>query len=122
MSRYSRLWRQAATEAGAANVISRRSCRSRYCWRRGLLPTLARLMLVTENMFGDILNDEAARPTVHGAAAGVITIWRSWTCMNSSTGRRQTSRARIANPARTIPRFALMLAETAWLEREAVAD
>jgi len=120
----SRLWRQMAAEVGAANPDIALDHMLVDTAAMQLVANPARFdVVVTENMFGDILTDEAA------VLAGSMGMLPSASLGDGGPGLYEPIHGSapdiagrgIANPAGTILSVALLLRHSLALEREAVA-
>jgi 3-isopropylmalate dehydrogenase len=120
----SRLWRQIAAEVGAANPDITLDHMLVDTAAMQLVANPARFdVVVTENMFGDILTDEAA------VLAGSMGMLPSASLGDGGPGLYEPIHGSapdiagrgIANPAGTILSVALLLRHSLALEREAVA-
>ena len=114
----SRLWRQIAVEVGAANPDIALDHMLVDTAAMQLVANPARFdVVVTENMFGDILTDEAA---VLAGSMGMLPSRRWATAApastNRSTARRRTSPARASptRPARSSPSHCCCGIRSSW--------
>ena len=121
----SRLWRQVATEVGAANPDVALDHMLVDTAAMRLVTSPARFdVVVTENMFGDILTDEAA------VLAGSMGMLPSASLGDGGPGLYEPIHGSapdiagkgIANPLGTILSAALLLRHSLKLETEAVGD